>query len=82
MIARPSYPLFPMRLFLLSLLAAGALAVYAQNHASPMVPKKAVVQLEKLRKQTKAVVVIDKSRDKLPPEARSGAQQDFVAVDH
>ena len=39
-----------MRLFLLSLLIAGALADHGQNLTSPVVPKKVAAQLEKLRK--------------------------------
>lgn len=70
-----------MRVLLLNLLLLGALTAHAQTATPVSVPEKAVVQLQKVLKQTQAVVVLTtkKTKGPLPPETRPELNYILVA---
>ncbi|WP_201982701.1 DUF4844 domain-containing protein [Hymenobacter rubidus] len=60
-----------MRTFLLSLFALGVMSAHAQDVVTPVkLPEKAALKLEKMLKQTQAVVVLGRKGSTLPAEAR------------
>lgn len=71
----------PMRVLLLNLLLLGTVAGHAQTTTLVSVPEKAVVQLQKVLKQTQSVVVLTTKPGKgpLPPETRPELNHILVA---
>ena len=59
-----------MRILLVSLCCAVALAGHAQSNSPHTVPAKAVLQLENMRRQTEAEVVVGRNTEDVPAEAR------------
>ena len=59
-----------MRILLVSLFFAVALAGHAQSNSAHAVPEKAVLQLENIRRQTEAEVAVGRNTKDVPAEAR------------